>query len=549
MTWESVAEAKRKLLIANIPEEWILKSIPTAQEVPNAVDFIDKQLTPEELEITYSTIKTLQAQIESGNLTATKVVRAFSHRSALLHQLTNCCSEIFFDKALERAEKLDKIFKDTGKTVGPLHGIPLSAKDQLNIEGLDSAMGFVSLLNKPKTKDEEAKLVEIMEDYGAVFFVKTTTPMAMMAITTTSNIYGETVNAFNRNVSCGGSSGGEGALIGGHGAPCGFGTDIGGSIRVPSGLNGIYGLRGTTNRLPYLGLTNSFASQPVLSSVVGPMACDLDDLKYIMKLIVEAKPWFKDPKVPPIEWKTISKKDSKLSFAIASQTKTAKPTPAVQRAMDLLIQKLKAAGHEIVEWNPPVSTEELNNIAIEVYGADGYKEVDELCKASGEPIVPEILPIAGKSGLPKGVSHIHEHWDLARKRYEAQQKVDEYWRLSTAKLTKTGKPVDAILCPVLNVPSFKTPDVLKVSLDLTSQFNTLDYPTLVVPVTKVDKTVDTKPQKFHSKSLLDQNYYDLYDEQLMDGVPIGVQIVDPKRYHEEEVIAIGEVVRDVLAST
>lgn len=63
-------------------------------------------------------------------------------------------------------------------------------------------------------------------------------------------IYGRTVNGFNRNLSCGGSSGGEGALVGLRGSLLGFGSDIGGSIRVPSSFNGLYGLRGSYNRMP-----------------------------------------------------------------------------------------------------------------------------------------------------------------------------------------------------------------------------------------------------------------------------------------------------------
>ena len=99
--------------------------------------------------------------------------------------------------------------------------------------------------NVPTHPSEETILVSILAKLGAVFFVKTTTPTAMMMMETISNVWGETVGAYHSGTSSGGSSGGEGVLLSMRGSPLGVGTDIGGSIRIPSAFNGLYGLKPT----------------------------------------------------------------------------------------------------------------------------------------------------------------------------------------------------------------------------------------------------------------------------------------------------------------
>lgn len=82
--------------------------------------------------------------------------------------------------AEQRAKALDESFLRTGQTVGPLHGLPVSLKDRFNIEGLESACGYVSWLGKEKSENNEGILVKRLRRMGAVFFVKTNVPMSML---------------------------------------------------------------------------------------------------------------------------------------------------------------------------------------------------------------------------------------------------------------------------------------------------------------------------------------------------------------------------------
>ena len=142
-----------------------------------------------------------------------------------------------FDNALKRAKELDAHFSKTGTTIGPLHGLPVSLKDNFNIKGFPSSVGFCAWALEPMKHD--STIVGVLRDLGAVAYVKTNVPTAMMIAESVNNCYGRTVNPHNRALTSGGSSGGESALIAMKGSPLGVGTDIGGSLRIPAACTGL----------------------------------------------------------------------------------------------------------------------------------------------------------------------------------------------------------------------------------------------------------------------------------------------------------------------
>ncbi len=105
---------------------------------------------------------------------------------------TNCALEFFPELALARAKELDDILQKTGKTVGPLHGLPISLKDQFRIKGLETSMGYVAWVGKFETSN--SVLVDLLLEAGAVFYVKTSVPQSLMVCETVNNIIGRTVN-------------------------------------------------------------------------------------------------------------------------------------------------------------------------------------------------------------------------------------------------------------------------------------------------------------------------------------------------------------------
>ncbi|KAL8788185.1 MAG: hypothetical protein Q9213_001824 [Squamulea squamosa] len=131
-----------------------------------------------------------------------------------------------FDFAMQTATELDLSYAANGTVKGPLRGLPISLKDQFHVKGYDTTMGYVGWIGTYEGSQDPAKLhkvnsqvVEELLSLGAVLFCKLEE--------TVNNIIGTTLNPVNQFLSCGGSSGGEGALQALRGSSVGLGTDIG----------------------------------------------------------------------------------------------------------------------------------------------------------------------------------------------------------------------------------------------------------------------------------------------------------------------------------
>lgn len=205
----------------------------------------------------------------------------------------------------------------------------------------------------------ESELVRELRNLGAVLYCKTSVPPTLMAGETQNNIVGYVPNPRNTLLSAGGSSGGEGALLALKGSPGGFGTDIGGSIRVPAGWNGIFGLRPSAGRLPYQGAANSMDGQNTILSVIGPMASTARSLTLLFKAVLEQRPWQYDPLAMELPWREEVERETRamiehtrtgssgLVFAVMRHDGLVRPHPPVERAMKLVEQRLIKLGHTV----------------------------------------------------------------------------------------------------------------------------------------------------------------------------------------------------------
>lgn len=538
--WKEIAESKRQSLLGSIPSKWIVPHIKEdmiSRGFINTGDYLDLILGELEVSITKKNIGQLQKAIESHKLTAVQITEAFCHRAALVHQIVNCCSEIFFEEAIERAKELDDYFEENGKPMGPLHGIPISLKDQVDLPGKDSSIGYCSLVNHPKT--EISLLAKTLLAKGAVLYVKTTVPMAMMAPETISNVLGYTCNSLNINLSAGGSSGGEGALIGAGASPLGFGTDIGGSIRIPSSFQGLFALKPSGGRISYLNVTNSASGQECMPSVIGPMGRTLEDIASITKLVVESELWKDDPKVLPVPWKNLdSMKKDKFVFGMWRFDRLVTPHPPVFRALEETAQKLRAQGHEVVDVDLPINNGFMDTV-LEIYGADSGVEIATECKKTNEPVVP-IVKRSTSHALTDQPLTVNQWWDLCNKVYLKRQQFLEFWE-NTAKLTASGKTIDAIICPVWPTTS-SLPDATRAT-NYTSPFNLCDCASVVVPVTNVSAEIDNKSSTFIPVDEKDKAIQDDYDQVLFDKMPVCVQVVTKKLEEEKALLLAGFVSR------
>lgn len=252
------------------------------------------------------------------------------------------------------AEILDKNYAQS-LPLGPLHGLPISLKDQFHIRNVDTSMGWIGWLGtfqgkpyEPHHAQFESELVRELRQLGAILYVKTAVPHTLMCGETINNIIGYTENPRNRYLSAGGSSGGEGALIGARGSVVGFGTDIGGSIRIPAAFNGLYGLRPSAGRLPYEGMANSMDGQNSVLSVVGPLGSTVGALRLVMKGLLGLQPWLSDPLVVEMPWRVEQEiLPKKMVFGVLRYDGVVGVTPPIKRALDMTVEAVKKLGHEV----------------------------------------------------------------------------------------------------------------------------------------------------------------------------------------------------------
>ncbi|KAF2174323.1 amidase signature enzyme, partial [Zopfia rhizophila CBS 207.26] len=210
-TGDAAWEAKRKAIlddfISKVPEDYYIPQEYVDNPPLDVTDIPRKCgiLTPEELEITenYDAVG-LAAAIAIRKYTAIAVTTAFCKRAIIAHQVSCCLTQWFMDEALERARSLDEHLANTGKTIGPLHGVPVSIKEHMAIAGRTSSYGYVSTIEHTL---DDAHMVSILRSLGAVFYVKTNQPQVLMHLESDSHL-GRVLNPHNIHLSAGGSTGG-----------------------------------------------------------------------------------------------------------------------------------------------------------------------------------------------------------------------------------------------------------------------------------------------------------------------------------------------------
>lgn len=221
MDWKAIAQTRQEHR-----SQTIQAVKPPVPDIPastgsNVTSLPSTLLSQDALEITEKDAETLIKQLATGTLTSTAVTKAFLQRAGLASRLTNCVTELLTDQALQRAAFLDGHFSKHGP-IGPLHGLPISVKEHICMKGLDVNTGLISWVGR--LGPDDALILKLLWHAGAVFHARTTEPQTLMHLETSSNIYGVTVNPYNTSLTSGGSSGGEGALLGMKGSCLGIGT-------------------------------------------------------------------------------------------------------------------------------------------------------------------------------------------------------------------------------------------------------------------------------------------------------------------------------------
>uniref|UniRef100_A0A5F7ZZQ1 Fatty-acid amide hydrolase 1 n=1 Tax=Macaca mulatta TaxID=9544 RepID=A0A5F7ZZQ1_MACMU len=421
---------------------------------------------------------------------------------------------------------------------GLLYGVPVSLKECFTYKGQDSTLGLS--LNEGAPAECDSVVVHVLKLQGAVPFVHTNVPQSMFSYDCSNPLFGQTVNPWKSSKSPGGSSGGEGALIGSGGSPLGLGTDMGGSIRFPSSFCGICGLKPTGNRLSKSGLKGCVYGQEAVRPSVGPMARDVESLALCLRALLCEDMFRLDPTVPPLPFREeIYTSSQPLRVGYYETDNYTMPTPAMKRAVLETKQSLEAAGHTLVPFLPSNIPHALETLSTGGLFSDGGHTFlqnfkgDFVDSCLGDLVsilkLPQwlkgLLAFLVKPLLPRLSAFLSNMKSRsAGKLWELQHEIEVYRKTVIAQWRALD--LDVLLTPMLGPAlDLNAPGKATGAVSYTMLYNCLDFPAGVVPVTTV--TAEDEAQMEHYRGY----FGDIWDKVLQKGMkksvglPVAVQCV------------------------
>jgi aspartyl-tRNA(Asn)/glutamyl-tRNA(Gln) amidotransferase subunit A len=230
------------------------------------------------LNILKLTIKDLSKYISSGDISPVDLIDATLERITRLNSKLNAFITVLDDSARQDAENAELLIKQ-GKYRGPLHGIPVCLKDLIYMKGVRSTSG--SKILSDFVPDYDSTVVKKLKDAGAIIVGMNNTHEFACGITNINPHYGSSKNPWDTNRMSGGSSGGSAVAVSAGMTPASIGTDTSGSIRVPSSLCGLFGLK------PTYGRVSKYGVQELAPSIdhIGPIARSAWDIAAVLQSI------------------------------------------------------------------------------------------------------------------------------------------------------------------------------------------------------------------------------------------------------------------------
>ncbi|KAF6208148.1 hypothetical protein GE061_016599 [Apolygus lucorum] len=239
-------------------------------------------------EILKMSITELASKIRKGELKSSRVVKAYIARIREVNPLLNAVTDERFEEAVKEAEAVDRLIESKSKPVElieketPILGVPITVKESCQVKDMSFAVGSIPRVGMKGLRDGAA--VKEARDSGAIVLCVTNTPELCLSWEAHNIVTGVTRNPYSYYRTSGGSSGGEGALVGSAGSPGGISSDIGGSIRVPALFNGVFGHKPTPGYIPMEG---HYPREPSFDNFlsIGPLVRYAEDLPLMMRAL------------------------------------------------------------------------------------------------------------------------------------------------------------------------------------------------------------------------------------------------------------------------
>jgi len=472
--------------------------------------------------------------IAQGAITAREAVDAYIARIEQVNGALNAVVVKRYDEARTEADAIDQR-RAQGETLPPLAGVPVTVKECLDLTGTASTFGLPGrVATRAKTDDP---YVGRLRAAGAIVVAKTNVAQLLIFTESDNPVYGRTNNPFNLERSCGGSSGGEGAILGAGASALGLGTDIGGSVRIPAAFCGISSLRPTAGRCPDVGRGSIPVGQRAVVSQVGPMGRFVEDLALALQLINGSHGIDTLATVPLGDFRKVDV--AALRVAAVSDDGVMAPSAAVARGVGDAAEILRAAGAQIIPWNVLPGAEAVDLI-LGCFSADRGRGMGDLVR--GGKVDPRVrqnlilaaLPHWSRRAIAALLPPLGQKRTAAIVRGFASGSAFDYWRVTERVMEfearfrdeldrAKGGPIDLVLMPAYAVPAI--PHKATINMPFAGSYALfspiLGYPAGVVPVTRV------RPDEGAGR----RKTFDVVEKTAFEtdrgsaGLPIGVQLM------------------------
>jgi len=261
----------------------LIAAVAAVAVAPSGIAQAPQRAQP--FQVVDASIADIHAAYRSGALTARQLTQAYLDRIEAYDKNGPKINSIIAvnPRALEDADRLDAAYKSSGP-VGPLHGIPILVKDEIDAQGMATTMGTLVMKDYRPAKD--AFVVDRLRKAGAIILGKTTLSEWARG-DTYGSMFGVTRNPYDPERTVGGSSGGSGAALAANLSTVALGEETLASIRRPGGWNAIVSMRATPGLVSRSGMWDGY---PTIAAQMGPMARNVGDLAKLLDVMVAYDP-------------------------------------------------------------------------------------------------------------------------------------------------------------------------------------------------------------------------------------------------------------------
>jgi fatty acid amide hydrolase len=502
----------------------------------------------------------LAQQIKAGHLSAQEVIEAHIQRIEAVNPQLNAVVIPLFEEARAQAVAADEAQR-RGDPLGPLHGVPITIKEQHRVKGTQTTLGATHQIGK--IYDAEGPLVRKLRQAGAIILGKTNILQTLMGWESDNRVYGRTNNPWNLERSPGGSSGGESAIIAARGSPLGLAADLGGSIRVPAHFCGLHGLKPTSGRLTnddfppgLLPIANGLAA---MVQQAGPIARTVADLQLVMALLAKTSLETTRDLVAPVPWPDPTAVQVKgMRLGMYTDNGFFPASPVLRRAVEEAANALRQRGATVDPFTSPNAAEGIR-IFLGIATAVGSKGLKHLL--GDEKSIPQIAGLIQAMGFPSFISPIVAKIMEARGQHHLAHTLrsvgacstEEYWSLVDARdryrshflQAMDAGNFDAVLCPPFALPALthESSQHLLPAASYAMVYNVIGAPAGVVSITRVQPGEECDRKV--TKDMADITAYQV--EQGSTGLPIGLQVV-ARHWREDIVLAVMAALEDHFQS-